>query len=198
MIRMVVDRAIREAQADPRPSFLCCRTVIGYGAPAEAGALQIRTALRLAPRKWRGRERPWTGPILLSRFRRSSRSLERPGERRGTGVPMAGTNGRLCRPLPRKMRPNWPGAWKATCLRRSRSRLTPYQESAGRACKSGDPQALREHLGCDCRQPAGTDWRLGGSDRGPTTLNPRAAVRSARTSPAPTSTTGSGSSAWGP
>ncbi len=32
-----VDRAIREALADPRPSLIRCRTIIGYGAPGKQG-----------------------------------------------------------------------------------------------------------------------------------------------------------------
>ena len=39
-----VDRAIREAQADPRPSLLCCRTVIGYGAPQKQGTADTHGA----------------------------------------------------------------------------------------------------------------------------------------------------------
>ena len=32
-----VERALDEAQADPRPSLIACRTTIGYGAPTKAG-----------------------------------------------------------------------------------------------------------------------------------------------------------------
>src|SRR5207253_8099918 len=32
-----VDRAIKEALADPRPSLIRCRTIIGYGAPGKQG-----------------------------------------------------------------------------------------------------------------------------------------------------------------
>ena len=39
-----VNRAILEAQADPRPSILCCRTVIGYGAPQKQGTADTHGA----------------------------------------------------------------------------------------------------------------------------------------------------------
>ncbi len=39
-----VNKAILEAQADPRPSILCCRTVIGYGAPQKQGTADTHGA----------------------------------------------------------------------------------------------------------------------------------------------------------
>ena len=51
-----VDQAIREAQADPRPSFLCCRTVIGYGAPQKQGTADTHGAPLGAEEVARARE----------------------------------------------------------------------------------------------------------------------------------------------
>ncbi len=39
-----VDRAIREARSDSRPSILCCRTVIGYGSPGKRGTADAHGA----------------------------------------------------------------------------------------------------------------------------------------------------------
>ena len=43
-----IDKAIRAAKEDPRPSLICVRTTIGYGAPTQAGHFQgaWRTARR--------------------------------------------------------------------------------------------------------------------------------------------------------
>ena len=39
-----VEQALAAAQADPRPSLLCCRTVIGYGAPQKQGTADTHGA----------------------------------------------------------------------------------------------------------------------------------------------------------
>lgn len=39
-----VESAIRAAQADPRPSLVSCRTIIGYGAPEKAGTHNVHGA----------------------------------------------------------------------------------------------------------------------------------------------------------
>ena len=58
-----VDRAIREAQADPRPSILCCRTVIGYGAPQKQGTADTHGAPLGAEEVARARETlDWSHP----------------------------------------------------------------------------------------------------------------------------------------
>jgi transketolase len=36
-----VDRAIQAAKADPRPSLIACRTIIGFGAPNKAGTAKV-------------------------------------------------------------------------------------------------------------------------------------------------------------
>ena len=51
-----VDQAIRAAQTDPRPSILCCRTVIGYGAPNKQGTADTHGAPLGAEEVARARE----------------------------------------------------------------------------------------------------------------------------------------------
>ena len=51
-----VDRAIQDAHADPRPSILCCRTVIGYGAPEKQGTADTHGAPLGAEEVARARE----------------------------------------------------------------------------------------------------------------------------------------------
>ena len=58
-----VDRAIREAQADARPSIICCRTVIGYGAPEKQGTADTHGAPLGAEEVARAKEAlGWTHP----------------------------------------------------------------------------------------------------------------------------------------
>ena len=36
-IQEKIDKALQEAKADPRPSLIMCRTIIGFGAPNKQG-----------------------------------------------------------------------------------------------------------------------------------------------------------------
>ncbi|MFO1295034.1 MAG: hypothetical protein U1F25_00100 [Rubrivivax sp.] len=66
-------RAIRTAMADAtRPTLICCRTVIGFGAPTRAPApAKAHGEERSAPRKSPARARPSAGRCRRSRYPRA-------------------------------------------------------------------------------------------------------------------------------
>ena len=86
-----VAAAIEAARADPRPSLIACRTIIGYGAPTKAG--QGKHARRGARRgrDCRARATSSAGRTRRSRFR--TPILEAPGARPAHAAGRNGSHG---------------------------------------------------------------------------------------------------------
>ncbi len=116
-----VDRAIREAKAEgERPSLLCVRTTIGYGAPTKAGTYHAHGS-PLGPEEVRGAKRalgwPEEPPFLVpEEVRARTGELQRRGEAaRGAWEELFGRYARaypdLAREFSRRMKGKLPPGW---------------------------------------------------------------------------------------
>ncbi len=144
-----VRRALDEALADPRPSLIACRTIIGFGAPPQA---RHRRHPRLRARR-RGSRRRAQGARLdgaaVRNPRRHRRRLARawPALEGGRGKP--GTRG--SRRARRRRRVPAPDRG-AAARRLDPRRLSGRARRASAECR--DPQILRARARVDQRLPA--------------------------------------------
>ena len=155
-----VDRAIDEAMADPRPSLIRCKTIIGYGAPNKQGTSATHGA---ALGQGRGRSargpslgsRRWNSPFPTMCWRRGARPAS--AARRCAPNGSAGST-------PAEARPNF--------LARHRW-ARPSDELAQAACRGaarrsqarGHPQGVRNGAGGDQPGDPRDHRRIGRSDR---------------------------------
>ena len=69
--------AIEEAIADPRPSLIRCKTIIGYGAPNKQGTAATHGAALGADEVAAARDGAWLGPAAVRGSRRRAHRLAR-------------------------------------------------------------------------------------------------------------------------
>ena len=104
-----VSKAIDEAVADPRPSLIRCKTIIGYGAPNKQGTAATHGA-RWARKKSPPPARSWAGTCRRSKFPMMS---PRPGARRARAAARTRAewhNGSKPAARPRSSTPAWPAS----------------------------------------------------------------------------------------
>ena len=188
-----VRRAIDEALADPRPSLIACRTIIGFGAPTQAGH---RRDPRRRARRRRGRRGAQGARLGLSAVRDSRR--RRRGLARGRAARRARRACRMARagstPATRSDEFIAPDGGQG----RPKARLDAYLDGLIAnpqkvATRKASELALEAINACAARD----DRRLGRPDRLEQHQNqgPEASDRTTII-PAATSITASASSAW--
>ena len=85
-----VDRAIKEAMADPRPSLIRCKTIIGFGAPHKQGTAATHGAALGEEEVAAARKRAWAGTPRRSRF---PKTCSPPGAKSGKRARPSTRNG---------------------------------------------------------------------------------------------------------
>jgi transketolase len=140
-----VDAAIKQAKLSDKPTLICCKTVIGEGAPTKAAAT-IRTARRSARRKSRARVKSSAGSGHRSRSRRKSTQH---GTRRklARGTSPSGTrHSRPTRPSIRRKPLNSRVVWPSNCRLTGRRRLRPSSPARMNARKPSPRVRHRNRL----------------------------------------------------
>ena len=110
-----IEQAVRAAQAvSDRPSLLCCKTIIGKGAPNKANTGAAHGAA-LGRRKSQRHEQPWAGNMGRSRFQQTFTPA---GMQRRAASSWRQTGKRSSRATPSSIQ-SWPPSsdvgWKASC-----------------------------------------------------------------------------------
>ena len=192
-----VEQALRAARAETtRPSLICCKTIIGFGAPDKQGT-EAAHGEALGAEEVAAARKPWAGPTRPSKYRKTSvppgiaarqaRSSRPSGARSSAATPGAS------RISPRSSSGARAASCRATGLR-SRSQMLAALAAAERA--AGDPPVLADRAERARARAAGAAGRLGRPDRlqHHAVQGSRASSRPA-TKPATTCTTACGSSA---
>ena len=188
-----VRRAIDEALADPRPSLIACRTIIGKGAPNKQGTAATHGAALGADEVAAAREElGWDYPP----FEIPGRDRSPPGARLGGAAQSAHADWQRAPRRQRTGRASSAAAWPAICPE-SFSLADYIQGLIDDAAEGRDPQGVGDGAGRDQRPAARDDRRLGRPHRFEQHQNERPEPADERTIiPAAISITASASSAW--